>query len=236
MASGDVTAAHTVSRIVALLFVGLLGLALARITIPVTNLVLDPSERTSPFRPHPGRLNVAPGLAAVAVAAEVAGLSQAVQGYLWIAAGAAFMDRVAEAFIGREALRTEILGLAGAAALAGTGLMLVGAGRLGAPIPESTALHVLLMGGVGMGILSVFAIAGRLHTGQTLGFTPMTKLAFALLLLGMLLRVVPDLGWLTLPGPTHGLASAVWASAFLLWLRDYWPALSDPATIEIRTC
>lgn len=236
LASGEILPAQMLSRVIALLFAGLLGLALARITVPVTNLVLDPSERTSPFRPHPGRLNIAPGLTAVAIAGEVAGLSPAVQGYLWIAAGAAFMDRVAEAFIGKEAFRTEILGLAGAAALAGAGLMLVGAGRLGAPVPEGAALHVLLMGGVGTGVLSVFAIAGRLHTGQTLGFTPMTKLAFLMLLSGMVLRVAPEFGLFVLPGPAHGLASMVWASAYLLWLRDYWPALSDPTTLEARTC
>jgi uncharacterized protein involved in response to NO len=69
-----------------------------------------------------------------------------------------------------------------------------------------------------------------------LGFTPMTKLAFVLLLSGTFLRVAPEFASLVLPGPIHGLASVVWASAFLLWLRDYWPALSDPATLEARTC
>lgn len=53
-----------------LVFLALLGLALARITVAVTNLVLDPSEATSPFRPHPGRLNLAPGLVALAVAGD----------------------------------------------------------------------------------------------------------------------------------------------------------------------
>lgn len=236
LAHGEIGTAQTLSRVIALLFTGLLGLALARITVPVTNLVLDPSERTSPFRPHPGRLNIAPGLAAVAIGGEIVGLSQAVQAYLWIAAGAAFMDRVAESFIGKESFRTEILGLAGAAALAGSGLMLVGAARLGATVPETASLHVLLMGGIGMGILSVFAVAGRLHTGQALGYTVMTKIAFLMLILGTVLRVGPDFGAFSLPGPVHGLASAVWASAFLLWLWDYWPALSDPKTLEARTC
>ncbi|MCC7348718.1 MAG: NnrS family protein [Variibacter sp.] len=236
LATGEFALAQRFGHVIALLFTGLLGLALARIAPPVTNLVLDPSERTSPFRPHPGRLNIAPGLTALAVAAEVAGLPQTVVPYLWIAAGAAFMDRVAEAFIGRCAFRTEILGLAGASALAGTGLLLVGAARLGAPIAETPALHVLLMGGVSTGVLSVFSIAGRLHTGQPLGLTRKTKLAFLLLIAGTLLRVAPDFGLFALPGPVHGLASAVWASAFLLWLRDYWPALSDPATLAARSC
>lgn len=231
-----ITAAQMLSHVVALLFTGLLGLALARISVPVTNLVLDPSERTSPFRPHPGRLNIAPGLAAVAIGGEIAGLSSSVQAYLWIAAGAGFMDRVAEAFIGRDTFRTEILGLAGAAAFAGAGLMAVGAGRLGAVLPETTSFHLLLMGGVGMGVLSVFAIAGQLHTGQALRFTATTKIAFLLLIAGTILRVGPDFGLFNVPGPMHGLASVVWASAFLLWLWDYWPALSDPTTIDAWKC
>ncbi|MEM8663255.1 MAG: NnrS family protein, partial [Pseudomonadota bacterium] len=136
--TGDLALADQSVRLVGLTFVGLLGLALARITVPVTNLVLDPSEKTSPFRPHPGRLHLAPALVLVAIAGEVAGLSPHVSGFLWFSAGAAFMDRVGEAFIGREVLRAEILILAGAAAFAGTGLMLAGAAQLGAPLAELT--------------------------------------------------------------------------------------------------
>jgi uncharacterized protein involved in response to NO len=236
LAAGDIGLAQTFIRLIVLIFIGLLGLALARITVPVTNLVLDPSERTSPYRPHPGRLNIAPGLTAIAIGAELLGLSPVAQGYLWIAAGAGFMDRVAEAFIGREAFRAEILALAGSALLAGTGLMLVGAGRLGAAIPEVTALHVLLMGGLGLGVLSVFAIVGLLHTGRPLGVTSLTKLALLLVVAGASLRVLPDFGAFSLPGPLHGFASLVWASAFLIWIKDYFRSLSDAATVDARAC
>ncbi|MFN3483630.1 MAG: NnrS family protein, partial [Rhabdaerophilum calidifontis] len=92
--TGDIAMAQDALRIAGLVFLGLLGLALARITTPITNLVLDPSEETAPFRPHPGRLNLAPGLLALLIAGEIAGLSPAVTGYLAIGAGAAFLDRV----------------------------------------------------------------------------------------------------------------------------------------------
>jgi len=134
---GDAALAANSLRIAGLVILGLLGLALARITVPVTNLVLDPTEATSPFRPHSGRLNLASGLVALAILGEIANLLPAVSGFLWIAAGAAFMDRVAEAFVGREAARAEILALAGASALAGAGLMALGAARLGAPWAEA---------------------------------------------------------------------------------------------------
>jgi uncharacterized protein involved in response to NO len=145
--TGDIALAGHALECVGLVFLGLLGLALARITVPVTNLVLDPSEATSPFRPHPGRLNLAPGLVLVALAADVGGLSPMVCAFLLFGAGAAFMDRVGEVFIGREAFRAEVLMRAGASALASGGLMLTGAARMSAPWDPVSGLHVALMGG-----------------------------------------------------------------------------------------
>lgn len=230
-AAEDVVLARSMLLCSGLVFLGLLGLALARITVPVTNLVLDPSETTSPFRPHPGRRHLAPGLVAVALAGELLGLSEAVRGFLVIAAGAAFMDRVGEAFIGREALRTEILALAGSSAFSGAGLILLGAARLGAPFGEIAGLHAALMGGLGIGVLAVFSIAGRLHAGQPLGFGPATRLAFLLAAAAVLVRIMPDLGLLAGFERALQAASVLWAAAFLSWLWDYWPLLSDPRTL-----
>lgn len=236
-AAEDIELAQRVLRAAGFVFLGLLGLALARITVAVTNLVLDPTETTSPFRPHPGRLNLAPGLVALAITGDLAGLSPAASGYLMIAAGAAFMDRVGEAFVGREMLRTEILVLAGSSLLAGAGLILIGLSGLGAPLAEASGLHVALMGGIGLGVLSVFSIAGRLHTGQPLAFTRATRLAALLLVVAVALRVLPDLGLMPqIPGPPYAAAALFWTASFLLWLKAYWPALSDAATLAARRC
>ncbi|MEM8822218.1 MAG: NnrS family protein [Pseudomonadota bacterium] len=220
---GDIDLATLGIHLAGFAFLGLLGLALARITVPVTNLVLDPTERTSPFRPHPGRLHLAPGLTLVAMAGEIAGVSPAVSGYLLIAAGAAFMDRVAEGFIGREALRAEIIMLAGSSAFAGAGLILAGAARLGAPWPQVTGLHIAFMGGLGLGVYAVFSIAGLLHTNRPLGLARVVKVGALALVGSTVLRIAPDFG---LTAPAHGLASVLWATAFLTWLATYWPALS----------
>ena len=221
---GDHEVAQWGLRLAGFVFLGLLGVALARITVPVTNQVLDPSEETAPFRPHPGRVTLAPGLVAILVAGEVLGFSPEVTGYLAIAAGAAFMDRAGEAFVGREAFRTELMALAGSAMLAGAGLILVGAARLGAPVAEVTALHLSLMGGLGMGVLTVLSIAGLLHSGRPLGFPLRTRIGFAVLAGAVALRILPDLGAIPdLPGPLHAGAAIFWAAAFLLWLADYWP-------------
>jgi len=226
--TGEIALARAGLELAGLAFLGLLGLALARITVPVTNLILDPSEETAPFRPHPGRMNLAPGLVLVAMAGEAAGLSPAVSGFLICAAGAAFLDRVGEHFIGRSALRAEMLMLAGAAAFAGAGLLMTGAARLGAPWPAVTGLHLAFMGGLGLATYAVFCIAGRLHAGRPLGLGRAVR-AGALTLAGATaLRIAPDLG-VAVPGPLHGLASLAWGGAFLVWLAAYWPALRHVA-------
>lgn len=233
MLTGDGMLASAALRTAGLLFLGLLGLALARITVPTTNVVLDPTETTSPFRPHPGRLNLGPGLVALALAGELAGLSPGVTGFLWIGAGAGFMDRMAEGFVGREAFRAEILVLMAASFFAGAGLILLGASRLGAPWGEVAPLHLALMGGLGLGVLAVLAIAGRFHTGQGLGFHWQTRTAFLLAGAAALLRALPEMGLMPWPpGPLHLLSALLWAAAFALWLQDYWPAISDAETID----
>lgn len=226
MVEDDMLAGHML-RIAGLTFLGLLAVALARITVPITNLVLDPTKSTSPFRPHPGRNNLAPGLVVVAIAVDLLGFSAETCGYVLIAAGAAFMDRVGEAFIGREGLRAEIILLAGSSAFAGVGLLLSGLVQLGAPLPELVGVHVSLMGGLGMGVLAVFCIAGLLHTNQPLELGGLAKLSIVFLVAAVLLRVLPDMNIIPQPpGPPYTLAAICWATAFLLWLKAYWPAFS----------
>ncbi|MBW7920842.1 MAG: NnrS family protein [Rubellimicrobium sp.] len=231
MATGNIELAWRAMVLAGLIFTGILGLALGRIAAPVASHVLDPSEETVPFRPHPGRMNLAPGLVAVAVAGEVAGFSLAVTGWLWVAAGAAFMDRMAEGFLGRESFRMEVMAVMTSAGFAGLGLMAYGAARLGAPWGEVPAFHMAVMGGIGFGVLSVFAIAGKFHTGQKLGQSWLTVAAAWALAAAIILRTLPEMGLIPWPpGPPHLLASLLWAAAFLLWLADYRKALVDPAT------
>jgi uncharacterized protein involved in response to NO len=237
MLTEDFALGETAVRIAGFAFLGLLGLSLARITVPVTNLVLDPSEATSPYRPHPGRVNLAPGLVGLLLLAELAGASETVRGYLMIAAGGAFLDRVAEAFVGREAFRAEIAALALSSALAGAGLLLAGLSWIGLPLPFIGGLHVMLMGGLGMGVLTVLSIAGLLHTGQPLSFPAAAKIALGLLMLAVVLRVLPDyVPAVALPGGDHGLAAGCWALALLLWLKAYLPLLWSPETLDTESC
>lgn len=237
VALGDEAAAREAFRLAGLIFLGLLGLALARIAAPVTNRVLDPSEATAPYRPHPGRRNLAPGLVALAVFGEPAGLSPGVSGWLLIAAGAAFLDRVGESFVGPELRRAEMLALAASPLLSGAGLLLAGAARLGAPWGETAALHLALMGGLGVGVLAVFAVAGLMHTGRDLPVPPAAGWALAAVIGATLLRALPDMGFLPEPpGPVYGAAAALWTLGFLVWLGAYWPMLSAPKLNSEEGC
>ncbi len=237
MLTGAYEQAECAIRLMQYAFLGLLGLALARITVPISNRVLDPSEETSPYRPHPGRINLAPGLVGLLIAAEFAGFSDAVCGYLMLATGAAFLDRVAEGFIGRDGWKFEVAGLWLSSLLAGLGLLLVGLGRIGLDIPMLGGLHLMLMGGLGLGLLLVLSIAGQLHTGQALGFSRITRAAIFCLLTSVALRVTPEF-WpsLTWPGGQYSLSALTWAAAFLLWLYAYLPLLWSPANTDQDRC
>jgi uncharacterized protein involved in response to NO len=226
MAFGAFDVAERAVRLIAFAFLGLLGLALARITVPISNVVLDPSEKTSPFRPHPGRVHLAPGLIGLVLVGEIAGLSEPTRGFLLIAAGAAFLDRVGEGFIGRAGLQLELLCLTLTSAVTGTGLILAGLAAIGLGLSATAALHVMLMGGLGLGVLSVLSISGLRHMSRALVFAPTTKAAFALMLAATALRVAPDfLPQLPLPGGPHALASLLWLAAFVAWGWRYVPLL-----------
>lgn len=224
-------------RILGFALLGLLGLALARITVPVTNLILDPTEKTSPYRPHLGRIHLSAGLAMLVILAEAATLSDAVRGYLMIAAGATFLDRVAEGFVGREGLSFELGGLWLSSALAGTGLLVSGLSLIGLPLPWLGGLHLALMGGLGLGVLQVLSIAGLLHIGQQLRFSKTTRMAILLLVLSVLLRVLPEFApFLSLPFGAYGLTSALFSLSFLLWAKAYIPLLWSPETVDQERC
>ena len=230
MIRGDSFAAGEAAKTAGLVFLGVLGLALSRITVPVSNLVLDPSGDTSPFRPHPGRLNLATGLVALVIGARLCGASDAVAGWLFIAAGAAFLDRVAEGFVGREMLRTEILVLMAPSALAGAGLIWLGATGLGAPLTTAGGWHLALMGGLGFAVLAVMSISGLFHTGHKLPLPRAVSGATVLLLSSLLLRISPEVDLMEM-FIAHAAASVFWAAGFALWLWHYLPIFADPDTL-----
>lgn len=206
------------------------SLALARINVAVINLALDPSGATSPYRPHPGRQNLAAGLVALYAAAALLAPRSAVPAYLALAAGAAFFDRLAEWFIGRAVLRSHVLALGGATALAAAGFTAIGLAGLGAPLSPQTGFHLLAVSCLGLAVLAVFVIAGLRHTGRPLLLPWQAHAAFALMALAGLVRVLPEMGvGSSLAGAHYAAAALLWSGAFAFWLWGFLPALLSPA-------
>ncbi|MAU21875.1 MAG: hypothetical protein CMH13_15295 [Martelella sp.] len=76
-------------------------------------------------------------------------------------------------------------------------------------------------------------VAGLGHTGQPLAFSVETRIAIALIVIAIAIRTLPEFGIASeLVGHHHAVEAIFRAGGFLLWLRVYWPAFSDPATLN----
>jgi len=227
---GDMMLAGRLINAALAVFLIFFSLSVARINVVVINKALDPSGETSPYRPHPGRQNLAAGLVALYLAGTLALPDSLAPAFLALAAGAAFFDRLAEWFIGRAVLRAEVLGLLSANLLAGVGFFVIGLAGLGAPFAPSTGQHLLSIGALGLAVMSVYAIAGLLHTGRELDLPRQAHWALWLMLAAALTRSLPELGiGEGLIGPHYGLSAVLWAAAFGAWLHGYLPLLRAPS-------
>ena len=212
-----------------MIFLIFFALAVARINVAVINLALDPSGDTTPYRPHPGRQNLAAGMVTLYALATLAFPYSVAPSYLALAAAATFFDRLAEWFIGKDVLRTHVLALAAANTLAGAGFLLIGLSGLGLPFSINTGYHVLSVGSLGLAVLGVFIIAGLRHTGRPLLLPWQAHAATALMFCAGLVRVLPELGiGPSLMGIHYVLSAALWSAAFGIWLVGFLPLLIYP--------
>ena len=104
------------------------------------------------------------------------------------------------------------------------GFFLLGIAILGKPSLWESGIHALTYGAVGTLILGVAARVALGHTGRPLQSFPLMTLAFALINLGALSRVIaqPGIGgWMTL-------SMALWLGAYGLFLTQYVPILLSP--------
>lgn len=212
------------------IFIIFFSLSLVRINVTVINLALDPSGQTTPYRPHPGRQNLTAGLVTLYIVAALALPESLAPAFLALATGAAFFDRLAEWFIGRAVLRSEVLGLMGANLMAGIGFIVIGLAGLGWPFSSTTGQHLLSMGSLGLAVISVYVIAGLRHTGRPLDLPPQAHWALALMLAAVLVRTLPELGiGEARLGPHYAIGALLWAAAFITWLTGFLPFFRAPS-------
>lgn len=103
------------------------------------------------------------------------------------------------------------------------GLICWGVARLGTILPENAALHALTTGAFGTMILAIMPRASLGHSGRPLEAPRLTTLAFVLIGLGASCRVA-SVWWPSLLHP----AGLFWSGAFVLFLIDFWPILTQP--------
>ncbi len=219
-------------------FIVLFSLSASRINVVVINLALDPSGETTPYRPHPGRRHAAAAMTVLYMASALFFPESGVPAWLALAAGAAFLDRMAEWFIGRAAFKTDVAMLALANAFAGAGFLVLGAARLGMDLPPAAGLHLLSMGALGCAVMAVLIIAGLRHTGRDLARLPWQAHGAALLMIAAaLMRVLPEFGFASRLAPAHhAIAALLWAASFGVWLHGFLPMLAAPGIGQDGAC
>ena len=109
------------------------------------------------------------------------------------------------------------------------GLGLLGASLLALPVPRSAAIHALTAGAMATMILAVMTRATLGHTGRPLAATALTQVAYLLVTLGAVIRVLSSLGAV---GYRAGMEAAgtLWVGAFVLFLVVYGPMLVGART------
>ncbi len=131
-------------------YIILFSLSITRINTVIANLAFDPIGETSPYRPHPGRRNLAAFFNSIICVIHVGITASQMQYYLAFAASAGFMDRAAEWFIGKAAFKMEVLCLMLANISASLGFLLIGLSGFNSEISPYLGLHILTIGSLGL--------------------------------------------------------------------------------------
>lgn len=111
------------------------------------------------------------------------------------------------------------------------GLVLLGLGLAGMPVPRSAAIHALTAGAMATMILAVMTRASLGHTGRELKAGKATVAIYGLVTLGALLRVTAPLQ----PADNRlvmEVAGLTWGGALLLFLVAFAPVLWRPRVGE----
>jgi uncharacterized protein involved in response to NO len=187
------------------------------------NATREESIRSSP------RLNTVSMAALVSsTLLDVAGVESPWKGVLLIAIGALFVAR-AWRWGARYTLRTPLLWVlhAGYAWLC-VGFVLRGVAMFTYRVPPSAGLHALTVGAIGMLTLGMMSRVSLGHTGRMLEAPRSAVVAFVLVILATIARVVGPLigpAWVL---PSLVVAGSLFAAAFALFLVGYARMLVSP--------
>jgi uncharacterized protein involved in response to NO len=175
------------------------------------------------------------GRAAVALIA-VTGVASFVRGPRWLIGGAAIGAGVLLAvrlsvWKGLDVLRDSLLLVlhVGYGSLA-VGMVWMGAETIRAGSHTTAALHLLGLGAIGLLCVGMMSRVALGHTGRKLEAHPIMTIAFVLVLLAALARILPAVWMPQLYMTGLLLAGLLWCLAFALYLLVYVPVLTQPRT------
>jgi len=205
----------------------LIVLAMSRISMRIVNTNLQAIAATDRvYLARPPRRNLAVLAIGLYTAAEWAELPHSVLGWLAAASMAALLNLTNDWHLGRVLFRrwVSILYLVYWCMAGGYGVM--AAAWLADLSLLSGGRHLLMMGAMGLSIISVLSIAGRSHAGLNLDPRLWMPLACGLVVAGALLRV----GWPWLFDSPWVLMAAIgsWVSAWLIYLATFTRVLIGP--------
>lgn len=213
---------------------GVDGLALlvvvigARITPLFTANAIRRAGGTPAVRAVPGAHALATPATALFAGADLVAPRSAATGALALLAAALLVLRMA-GWQPLRALRDPLLaslhlGYAWTAA----GLALLGLAALTGAVPRSAGLHALTAGAFGTMILAVMSRVALGHTGRALRAPPAMALAYGLVSLAALVRVLGPLAFPARPLAAWIASGLLWAAAFGVFTALYAPILLRP--------
>lgn len=208
----------------------LIVVALSRISMRLVNDVLASQGGVpAPYLARPPRRNLATFAIAACSLAQFILPGNAVGGWLALAAAAALLNLLNDWHVGRALGQRWVLIPYLVYWCMALGYGLVGAALLGAGLPVSAGEHLLLVGALGLSVLIVMAVAGRMHSGWGLDHRPWLPVAAVLLLAAGVLR--GGAGWL-FPGIDGAAvmlgAGGLWIAGWCLYLTRSWRVLAGP--------
>ncbi len=202
----------------------LIVLAQSRISMRLLRGMLDHlGVHEADYRAPPPRRRLAIFCIALVTGAELLGVAAPTLGWLALATAAAVLALMSEWHFGRALLHRWVWPLYAVYLCMAAGFAMLGLAWLGAPWAPSAGRHALTVGSMGLVVLAVMNIAGRIHAGLRLDDRRWRVAASALLVAAAGARVLAGTLW-GAGGVLLGwwLAALAWALAWLLYVGFAW--------------